>query len=197
MDAPQVMPTRRCPQCEADVGLAATNCWLCCAKMPPLAIGDPRPMPPQRKVDESPRPLQYGISSLLLAITFAAIICSLIKMNPGLGIVAAILTIPAAVRTILVAFRRQESGAPMSTGGKASVFLLTVAMSLGVAVAACTAFCATFFLTCSAVLMGGSKAGPTGDPLGVAFVFGSIAAVGVAIAVTFLFWRVLRRNRTG
>jgi hypothetical protein len=197
MDAPQVMSTRRCVLCGAEVGVAATNCWLCNAKMPPLGPSDPRPMPPPRKMDESSRPLQYGISSLLLVITFAAIICSLIKMNPGLGIAAAILTIPAAVRTILVAFRREESGKPMSTGGKAGVFFVTMAMSLCVLAAACGAFCITFFLTCSAVLMGGSKAGPTGDPLGVAFIFGGIAAAGVAIIATVVFWTVVRRNRNG
>jgi hypothetical protein len=195
MDAPQITSTRRCTQCEAEVGIAATNCWLCNARMPPLGASVASRAPAPRTLDDPPRPLQYGISSLLLAITFAAIICSLIKMNPGLGIAAAILTIPAAIRTILVAFRRQQSGAPMSTGGKAGIFMMTMAMSFGVVIAACTAFCATFFLTCTAALA--SKGGPKGDPFTIAFIFGAVAAIGAAAVVSLAFWTAVRRNRNG
>jgi hypothetical protein len=138
------------------------------------------------------RPFQYGLSSLLLVITFAAILCSLIKMSPGLGIVVAILTTPAMLRTILVAFRQRQSGEPMSTSDKANVFFLTMAMSLGVIVAACGAFCVTFFLTCMATVSGRASV----DPLIVSFVVGGIAAIIVAIFISLAFWRAGRRGRS-
>ena len=118
-------------------------------------------------------------------ITFAAILCSLIKMSPGLGIVVAILTTPAMLRTILVAFRQRQSGVPMLTSDKANIFFLTIVMSLGVILAACGAFCVTFFLTCTASLAGNSKA----DPLVVSFVVGGIVAVAAASFVAIAFWR--------
>ena len=195
MDAPQVSPTRLCPQCGAYVGVAATNCWLCNAKMPPLdAILVPLPPIRAQLVDSSSRPLQYGISSLLLIITFVAILCSITKMNPGLGIVIAILTLPAMIRTVLVAFRRRESGAPMSAAGKTGVFLLTMAMSLCVVVASCAAFCFTFFFTCLAAVSG-KGGGMRDDLLILPLIVGGIAAVGVAALVTFAFRAALRHGR--
>ncbi len=194
MDVLQTMPACRCPQCEAQVDPAAKYCWLCNAVLSSPSAGAAR-QPPIRAqlVDSSSRPLQYGISSLLLVITFVAILCSIIKMNPGLGIVIAILTLPAMIRTVLVAFRQRESGKPMSAAGKTGVFFLTVAMSICVVVASCAAFCFTFFFTCLAAAS--VKGGIThGDPFTPALIVGGIAALGVAVLVTFVFRAALRRG---
>jgi hypothetical protein len=196
MDAPQVYPTRPCSQCGAFVGIAAANCWLCNARMPPLGAAVAREPPIRAQLVDSDRPFQFGISSLLLLITFVAILCSITTMSPGLGIVVAILTTPAMLRTILVTFRQQQGGKPMSGAGKTGVFLLTMAMSLCVAVAACAAFCFTFFFTCLAA-DAGRVGGFRGDPFTLAFIFGGIAAAAVALLVAFVFWRVLRRDRIG
>jgi hypothetical protein len=190
MDALQLKSSRRCPQCAAYVTLEATDCWLCHAKLPPLGAVIMASIVPE--ADNAKRPFQYGLSSILLVITFAAILCSLIKMSPGLGIAVAILTTPAMLRTILVAFRQRQSGEPMSAGDKANIFFLTMAMSLGVIVAACGAFCVTFFLTCAASLAGNSKA----DPFVASFVVGGIAALIVAIFISLTFWRAGRRGRS-
>jgi hypothetical protein len=189
------MPACHCPQCDAQVDPAAKYCWLCNATLSSPSAGA-APLSPFRAQlgDSSSRPLQYGISSLLLVITFVAILCSIIKMNPGLGIVIAILTLPAMIRTVLVAFRQRESGKPMSAAGKTGVFFLTMAMSLCVVVASCAAFCFTFFFTClaAASVKGG---GMRDDLLTVPLIVGGIAAVGVAVLITFVFRAALRRGR--
>jgi hypothetical protein len=194
MDVLPTMPARHCPQCDAQVDPAAKYCWLCNAKLSPSSAGAARQTPLQAQLVDSNRPFQFGISSLLLVITFVAILCSVVKMNPGLGIVVAVLTVPAVLRTVLVAFRQQQGGKPMSAAGKTGVFMLTMAMSLCVAVAACAAFCFTFFFTCLAAAAG-KGGGFQGDPFTPAFIIGGIVAAAVAILVTFVFWRVLRRDR--
>ena len=185
-------PNRHCPQCGAQLSSSAKYCWVCYVKLPP----------PDAKVvmaslvpeaDYPRRPFQYGLSSILLVITFAAILCSLIKMNPGLGILVAILTTPAMLRTVLVAFRQRQSGEPMTGGDKANIFFLTMAMSLGVIVAACGAFCVTFFLTCATSLVGKSK----GDPFVMSFAVGGIAAIIVAVFISLVFWRAGQRGHGG
>ena len=187
MDVLQTMPACHCPQCDAQVDPAAKYCWLCNAMLPSPIAGAAR-LPPIRAqlVDSSSRPLQYGISSLLLVITFVAILCSIIKMSPGLGIVIAILTLPAMIRTVLVAFRRREDGRPMSPADKTSVFLLTMAISLCVVVASCAAFCFTFFFACLATIGSTNQSNLNNAFIWVSLISG-IVAVGVAILVTFAF----------
>jgi peptidoglycan biosynthesis protein MviN/MurJ (putative lipid II flippase) len=160
--------------------------------MPPLggAVIRARLVP---EVDNRKRPFQFGLSSLLLVITFAAIFCSIIKMNPGIGIVVAMLAAPAMLRTIFVAFRRQESGNPMSTGGKVGVFLITMAMVVCLVVAGCTALCAAFLLTCATMM---PKAPNGGDMLTMALVFGAVAAAATGILVTLVTSEIRRRRRS-
>jgi hypothetical protein len=186
-------PVRRCPKCGAQLRPAGTTCWLCHAKMPPPGAGVIRASI-VRERDDAKRPLQYGLSSLLLLITFAAIICSLIKMNPGIGVAVAILAVPAVLRTVFTAFRRARRGDPMSVGSKAGVFLVTMVMLVCVVVAAGAACCVAFLLACGAMLPH-SGGGP--DPFTSALIIGGVGAAAVAIFVTLLFGEIRRRRRNG
>ena len=190
MESPQARSNRHCPQCAVDVRLDATDCWLCHAKLP---LPDAAIMP-MSGVDNARRPLQYGISSLLLVITFAAVLCSLTKMSPGLGIAAAVLTVPAMLRTVLVAFRRRESGDPMSASAKAGIFMLTLAMTVSVIVAAGVAF----FVTCLvgvAAGSGGRQSLGSLDWLPLGLTLGSVAALIVGGGLIWVYWKAARRPR--
>ena len=194
MDVLQTMPACHCPQCDAQVR-SRGEVLLALQRHAALANrrGRSPAADPAQLVDSSSRPLQYGISSLLLVITFVAILCSIIKMSPGLGIVIAILTLPAMIRTVLVAFRRREDGRPMSPADKTSVFLLTMAISLCVVVASCAAFCFTFFFACLATIGSTNQSNLNNAFIWVSLISG-IVAVGVAILVTFAFRTSLRRR---
>jgi hypothetical protein len=116
-----------------------------------------------------------------------AILCGIFTMSPGLGVVAAILAIPAALRTSVVALRRTDSGAPMSAVGKVAVFLLTIVMFAVVIVASVAAF----FFTCLATSGSGSST------LGVGLILGGVAGIAVAIVLIGFFWMMSRSNRNG
>ena len=86
----------------------------------------------------------------------------------------------------------------MPVGKKLGVFLLTMVMSYAVLAAAGIAASVAFFFTCLATL-GISPRGANADdtPLLVGSIAGGIVAVVVAAALTWLFWKISRRRRTG
>ena len=181
----------RCRHCGAEVNANARFCWLCGESLAPATGREPVLV---AELVESDRPLQFGIASLLLVITFVAVLCSLIKMNPGLGIVIAVLTLPAMIRTVLSAFRRREAGRPMSGGDKASTFLSTVAMSICAIVAAGVTFCGAFVATCL-VAMGTTGGRSFEVMLPWMVCVGGIAAIIVAGIVSYAFLAMSRRKR--
>jgi hypothetical protein len=188
-------PLSYCPHCGATRKSGTSTCWLCQAVLPSHGA-DAAPVlatlvPEPRRSAQPGRPFQFGLSSLLLLITFVAILCSIIKMDPGLGIVLTVLAAPAMLRMLIVAFQRQQSGVPMSPSEKAGVFFMTAAMALCVVAAAGAAFCFAFFVTCTATMIGG---GGDNTALAVCTIVGGIAAAIVAIFVAFLFWRARRRS---
>jgi hypothetical protein len=135
-------------------------------------------------------PFQFGISSLLLVTTLLAVICSITVMVPGLGIVLAILAVPALVRTCVVASRRAARGEPTPVGKKTSIFLLTMAVIVTVIVAVGGAF----FFTCMTTFVIGSAAGRNSDTVAVAAILGVALGSVAAIVVSIFIARVIRKN---
>ena len=129
---------------------------------------------PRKRLREAPQTgrFQFGLTSLLLFVTLAAILCSVVAMNPGLGIVAAILTIPALVRTCVVAWRGEQYGDPVSPVAKVAVFLLTMVVGGVVLVPAGIAF---FFVACM------TSGWPIGELNNRAMIMGGIAGTIVAV----------------
>jgi hypothetical protein len=127
---------------------------------------------------------QFGLSSILLVVTFFAIICSIIKMSPGLGIVIAILALPALVRTCVVVLRHNAEGDPLSVRKKVVVFVLTLCMILLVAVAVICALVVAFTAICGSMV-------PRDPDFGWTLLFG---AIGLTIAplLAWLLWKRLR-----
>ena len=82
----------------------------------------------------------------------------------------------------------------MSASAKAGVFILTVAMTVSVVVAAGVAF----FVTCLVGLAAGSG-GKQGlgalDALPIGLGLGAIAALIVGIGLIWVYWKATRRRR--
>ena len=199
MASSQFTPIGCCPKCGAQWIAGQPRCWLChgnarapsrgaddaaagIASLQPMTFGPAVPT----------EHFQFGISSLLLLTTFVAILCSIFKMNPGVGFLVAVLAVPALLRTIVVAMRRSESGNPMSSGGKTGVFLLTLLVAFIVPVAVIGAFIIAALATCVAI--GGPGLGGLGNP-GLALVCGGIAGLGAAVLCAWVIWKLLRYNR--
>jgi hypothetical protein len=182
-----------CWNCGAEVTPGRLKCWLCGEDLSDEPV-DAQP------VQETPpiapdAPFQYGISSLLLFITLAAILCSLFTMHPGLGIVATIFAVPALLRTAVVASNRGHAGKPMTTGAKASSFALTFAVVFTVCVLIIGAFVAAFFATCmvTANMIHNDSYGL--DSLVISLIVGGIAAISTAVLCGYTIRKQMRRKR--
>ncbi len=99
-----------CPFCDAEARPGAKYCWLCGAKMEaaqpalparadivilPEEVGNWQPASATKS--PKPAPFQFGISTLLVILTLAAVLLGVWKMAPGLG---AVLTVVAALGLI-------------------------------------------------------------------------------------------------
>jgi hypothetical protein len=196
MGSSQSTPNGSCRHCGAELIAGRSECWLCHASMP--AGGDAAIIVAEAAGNrQAARPtgrFQFGISSILLFTTFVAILCSITTMSPGLGVALAILAIPALLRTYVVAARRGASGKPMSTGGKAGVFLLTLFVVVGAIVAVLGAFVVAFLATCA--VTGGDRGFDGSLPL--ALLFGGVAAIAtIVVIVLTLVAASRRRGRKG
>jgi hypothetical protein len=136
---------------------------------------------------------QFGLSSILLFVTLFAILCSIIKMSPGLGVALAILAAPALVRTCVVALRQSARGKSMSAGDKTAFFLVSVCMVLFVVVAAAGAFFVAAGVICvSTVPVGAASGIPS---LAVAFgIAGIVVGFAAAAFVAWRLWKSLTRK---
>ena len=65
-------------------------------------------MSPPLSNRQSAAPFQFGLSSLLLITTLVAVIMSVSVMVPGIGILLAIISVPALVRTYVLVRRKRE-----------------------------------------------------------------------------------------
>jgi hypothetical protein len=145
---------------------------------------------------ESPRsappagPFQYGLSSLFLIVTLGVILGSVFVMQPGLGIVAAILATPALLWTIVAAMRQGRRGEPMSPERRVSTFILALSTIVGGIIVTGGAFFIAMMGTCLVVVT---------DPFHDASmvlpqVIGGCVAVAVAGVFVWVVWKYLHRK---
>ncbi|MCA9101694.1 MAG: hypothetical protein KDA63_11115 [Planctomycetales bacterium] len=81
----------------------------------------------------------------MLIVALAAVLFGVIAMRWGFGIILAVLTVPALVRTIGIQVRRRAAGAPLSPSDKVLAFVGSLAVVTVIAVSAIAAFAAICF----------------------------------------------------
>ena len=64
-------------------------------------------------ISSKPPPFQFGLSSLLLITTLAAVVMSVGVMVPGVGIALAIVATPALIRTYILTRRAARMASPL------------------------------------------------------------------------------------
>jgi len=163
-----------CPACQAELGNQRI-CWLCRHVLtdaeveqqrnpythplataiaaesgpaePLVSIENPYLPPPPVGDSRVSGPIEWIlIGGLILVLIF------LIAAAPGLGILVAIVTTPALVRTAVVVSRKQRHGAVVSVGEKSVVFFASMAAVVTASVAAGAAFAITCVATCFGLL---------------------------------------------
>jgi hypothetical protein len=91
---------------------------------------------------------QFGISTIMLVITIAAVVLGVFRMSAGVGLALVFLFTPALVRTCIIAVRRKARGRPMSVAAKIGAF----AASLGIVIVVVAASIGAFFAVCFTVV---------------------------------------------
>jgi hypothetical protein len=134
---------------------------------------------------------------LFLFITVVAVCLGVGLAAPGLGILLAVLSVPAFVRASAWAKREEAAGRPADVADRVGLFIGSIGLVFVIALAGCAAFLAACWVSCAAAagLHGSDKYGfPTG---GGAFLWiGWITGGCLAIAlVVWLFWKTWPRRR--
>ena len=187
-----------CPECGAELVPGAKKCWLCTlkadAKTPPprdatapgreaAAPVNPyaSPAPPSGHLDRTFQPdLDVSVDHTGRRGHGSGLVCA------GLGIMLAVLSLPAAARTIGTVYRRkQRRGGSIGAAEKIETFIASFGIVLAIVIGAVTAFTAVCFPLGLA-----SFASDMGGLVIFAIVAGIVAAVFVAIVLARRLWRL-------
>jgi hypothetical protein len=210
MSEPQSNEARNCPACGAPMPVGSDHCWVCrweerhaekteegkAAAKPMAAPTTPAKAKPAQaaratktsgKQPQQSAPFQFSLSALVFVMIAVAVLCAITVIMPGVGIGLIILSIPAWIRTIVIASRQQDRGRAMSLHQKINTFFAAVGVFLAVSVAAFTAFAAI-------CVPAGLLAFESRKPESFAIVFMAIAAV-IGLTVFILLVRIWFRSQ--
>lgn len=182
--------TARCPECGAEYPEQGARCWLCGSPLPAEApAGEAAALPAESAAAPPVPQWTFGLSSLMLVTTLVAVCLGLGSIAPGLGIVLAIVSAPALVRTFVASARRKASGERLTPAEKLTAFFGSVGVVVIVGISAAIAFYATCWIACGAAAAVGADEG--------AFLVGIVVGVLVGIVVLVLMLRWLWPLRGG
>jgi hypothetical protein len=137
---------RICLECGIEVPANATECRMChCTLLPVTTVADQPPVLIAGLVEAPTKVLpsagkakfQFSLASIMLIITLVAVILGAWRMDPRLGIVLAILAIPALIFTCIIASRRRACGQPFSIAKKIGVFAAWLCSGAIIVLGAC------------------------------------------------------------
>jgi len=132
----------------------------------------------------------FSLESVLMITTLIAVCLGLGTLGPVWGILLAVISAPAVMRTIGVRTRRKIAGKPMGLYDKASVFLASVALVYAIGIATAATF-GLVGVACAFVLVALLKTPPTESVyVFLAFFVASLySSLGVAGFLIYHFWR--------
>ncbi len=182
----QIRPVE-CPDCGAPFPWDKPSCWLCGWK-----LGDP--VTPGRKAQFRPKIIvetqpshdnltrTFSLSTIFLWMTLVSVVMGVVRVAPGLGFGVAIISLPAALRTMTSVHRRKKQfGETMTVVEKISTFLGWAVAVMAVGAAAVAAFWIAMYSICLFTL-GGILAFEYG------FALPAILAVGFAVVCLWKMW---------
>jgi len=144
----------------------------------------------------APAPFQFGLSSLLLITTFAAVIMSVSVTAPPVGIFLAVVSLPALLRTYLHFRRQYEEGKPVSNWERAVRFLLHLGVGALIGLATCTVFLTGCLIGLFVIFASGSAMSPaTGLAVGIGT--GTCVSLPLLIHLLRLWFKYPREKRGG
>ena len=176
-----------CPDCGAEVrGPNATRCWLCHEPLSGRqAARDAELLRRIRKPALEADSPAWAVIAVLIMLLFGGLLFS---DAYGVVVVLLIAAVPALVRTVVMASRRREAGAPADSGSVLVTFLTSLGVVFVVGLASGIAFFATCFVVCLGMLSTRGHQGPAGEQ------FILVTSVGLGlIPGLVLFFFLMRR----
>lgn len=176
-----------CPRCTARMSPSQAACWRCGWSLQWAArieadTGRDANGGSDKAASDRPRGIRFGLEGLFLSVAVVAVVASLIRAMPGLGVLFSVLLAPPLVRTWLVLGRRRELGRAIGIGERIGLFLGSFAVTAVIVSVVTVATVGTFCATC----LGLYAASQHSDKLVGPFM---IAAGSVAITVFgILIW---------
>jgi hypothetical protein len=169
------------------------RCWLCHRSLTADQAGITQAA---AKFEHRPetRPT-FGLSTLFLVITVVAVCLGAFVAAPGLGILLAVIAVPAFVRTsAATSAQEQSAGRPVDVPDKVGLFLGSIGVVLLIGLAGFGAFFAACWASCAALSVTGAFRGGGGD---AALVWINLFAGGIALALVVWLLRKTwpRRHR--
>jgi hypothetical protein len=191
---PLPQETRVCPHCSFAYRSRQGRCWLCGEPLPPIdqaPLAVPRESPPlDAEIVENPYAAPpagvvggwtFGLSSLFLIVTLAAVCLGVIGLAPGLGVPLLVVAVLALVRTLAVS-RRQADAHGLTTGEKIAAFVGSAGIVILILIASGIAFLTACWVSCF-----GASVVSTGDQ--VAVMVGLVVGVAAALVLTVVLFR--------
>lgn len=200
--SPSIIPGI-CPECGAKVTIKAPKCWMCQRSLswdtpliarPSVTAASGAEVsceawyPAGRRSEnayEHRATFQFGLSSIMMIITLAAVLSGVYAMAPGLGIAMVIVAAPALICTCIISMRKGARGRPLSPSEQIAYFVAWLGLAILIIIAAGVAF----FVSCfTGVMVSNPGFNPNINPTGV-FIVSGIAAFIAAVFVAILFLR--------
>jgi hypothetical protein len=173
---------RCCSECGAEVPPAAAVCWVCRRQ---LTICDLSAAQNAAAKRQTPAAMPSAVVSLLLIVTLAVILLSVFAIQPGVGIVLAVLVLPAFIRTVVLAMQKRARGKLMSVQGKIGFFLVWMGLACIIILVIGASLFAALFVICA------SQLNPN-DTTQVLYLIGIAATIVVVLLLVLFRWIVKR-----
>jgi hypothetical protein len=182
-----------CPECGAALVGHARRCWLCgWNEGGQTAKGETRVRQPAVNPYASPAPptdahlnRTFSLSTMFLWTTLVAVVMGVATIAPGLAIALAVISFPAAMRTIgTVARRKRRRGESLSVPEKIEAFLASCGVVLAILAGAGIAFMAI----CLPVGFATANSWFERGPPYLAIIAGVLAAGTIAFLLGRRFW---------
>ena len=123
---------RICPECDAAGNLQQVRCWLC-----GHAFGDGTEAPPVLDAELMPQQQtsQSSLSTFLMAATLFCVGVGAALVEPGFGIILAVVSIPAWIATAITTRKFETQGKPLGWLGRTVAFVISAIISYMVVIA--------------------------------------------------------------
>lgn len=177
-----------CGRCGAANGRSVRVCWLCRGE---IDAGSPFAST-HRSQYNARAAWQIGLGSVMATITLLAVLLGVFRIAPGLGVLLAIVVVPAWIRTTIMVGFRHNGRREMTTGERFALFANSVGATIGVLVIMMAVLISSLAALCGLIIASNPSPGAL---VGVFIAFVVFLVAGAVMVLGFLAVRAVLRRK--